>query len=120
MEGDLLARGVYQAMRRLWRNSRMTDHSTTESVMNLQAIQRVELSTGLVTFLEFTLEMAEDVVESKTALAGRAHASAHAAHTDEPLRLHCRATLAANGRPLTIEVKRITGTGSRRHVLVMA
>ena len=99
----------------------MTDHSTTESVMNLghRAIQRMELGTSLATFLEFILETAEDVVESKTALAGRAHASTHAAHTDEPLRLHRRATLTANGGPLTIEIERVTGTSGRRHVLVM-
>ena len=79
----------------------------------------MELSTSLVTFLEFILETAEDVVESKTALAGWAHASTHAAHTDEPLRLHRRATLTANGGPLTIEIERVTGTSGRRHVLVM-
>jgi len=108
-------------MRSLWRNS-MTDHCTTESVVNLvhRAIQGVELSTSLATFLKFTLETAEDVVEGKTALAGWTHATAHAAHTDEPLRLHRRATLASSAGSLTVEVKRVTRTGGRGHVLVVA
>ena len=90
-EGDWLARKIYQAMRPLWRNSKTTDHSTTESVVNLahRAIQRVELSTSLAAFLEFALGTAKDVVESKATLARRAHATSHAAHTDESLRL-CR------------------------------
>ena len=121
MEGDWLAREMYQAMRPLWRNSKMTNHSTAESVVNLahRAIQRVELSTSLAAFLEFALETAKDVVESKATLAGRAHATTHAAHTDESLRLHRRATLGANGGSLTIEVERVTRTGGRSHVLVV-
>jgi len=43
-----------------------------------RAVERVELSASLATFLEFTLEAAEDVVESETTLTGRAHDSAHA------------------------------------------
>ena len=99
----------------------MTDHSTTESVMNLghRAVERVELSASLATFLKFTLEAAEDVVESETTLAGRAHASAHAAHSDKPLRLHRGTTLATDGGTLTIEIERVTGTGGRGHVLVV-
>ena len=99
----------------------MTHHSTTESVVNLvhRAIQRVELSTSLATFLEFTLETTEDVVESKTALAGRAHAATHATHADEPLWLHRGATLAANTGTLTIEIECVTGTGGRVYVLVV-
>ena len=71
MEGDWLAREVYQAMRLLWRNSKMTDYSTTESVVNLAhwAVQRVELSTNLTAFLEFVLETANGVVKSKATLA---------------------------------------------------
>ena len=43
MERDWLAREMYQAMRSLWRNSKMTDNSTSESVVNLahRAVQRV-------------------------------------------------------------------------------
>jgi len=41
-----------------------------------RAFERVELSASLATFLEFTLEAAEDVVESETTLTGRAHDSA--------------------------------------------
>ena len=55
---------------------------------------------------------AEDVVESRTALAGRAH-TAHTAHADKPPGLHRRATLTANGRSLSVEVERVTETGSR-------
>jgi hypothetical protein len=84
-----------------------------------RSIQGVELGTSLSTFLEFTLETTEDVVESKTALSGWTHATAHAAHTDEPLRLHRRATLAANGGALAVEVERVTWAGSRGHVLVV-
>ena len=79
----------------------MTDHSTTESVANLshRTVERVELNASLVTFLQFALEAAEDVVKSETTLAGRAHASAHATHSNKPLRLHRRTTLATDGRP---------------------
>ena len=96
----------------------MTDHCTTESVVNLvhRAIQGVELSTSLATFLEFTLETAEDVVKGKTTLAGWTHA----AHTDESMRLHRRAALASSTGSLTVEIERITGTGGRGHVLVVA
>ena len=91
--------------------------------MNLvhRAVQGVELGTSLATFLELTLEAAEDVVKSETALARRAHAATHAAHTNEPLGLHRRTTLAADiGGTLTTEVERVTGTSSRGHVLVVA
>ena len=90
--------------------------------MNLvnRAIQGVEFSTSLMTFLEFALETAEDVVKSETALAGWTHATTHTAHTDEPLRLHRRTTLAANSGPLTVEVERITGAGGQGRVLVVA
>ena len=80
----------------------------------------MELSARLATFLEFTLEAAEDVVEGETALSRWAHAAAHAAHADEPLRLHRRATLAANSGSLTIEVEGVTGASRRGHVLVVA
>jgi len=108
-------------MRPLWRNS-MTDHCTAECVVNVvhRAIQGVELSASLTTFLEFTLETAENVVEGKTALAGLTHATAHAAHTDEPLRLHRRAALTSSTGSLTVKVERVTGTGGRGHVLVVA
>ena len=99
----------------------MADQSTTKGVMNLvhRTVQRVELSTSLTTFLEFSLEPAEYVVEGKTTLARGTHATAHTAHTDEPLRLHRRAALAGNGRPLTVEVERIAGTGGGSHALVV-
>lgn len=108
-------------MRPLWRNSMTTDHSTAEGVVNLvhRAVQRVELSTSLATFLELALETAKDMVESETALSGWAHATAHAAHADESLRLHRRATLAANSGSLTTEVERVTRAGSGSHVLVV-
>jgi len=79
----------------------------------------MELSTGLATFLKFTLETAEDVVESETTLTGWAHAAAHATHADEPLRLHRRTTLAANGWSLAVEVERVTWTSGGGHVLVV-
>jgi hypothetical protein len=79
----------------------------------------VELSTSLATFLEFTLKTTEDVVEGKTALAGLPHATAHATHADEPLRLHRRAALTANSGSLTVEVERVTGTGGGCHILVV-
>jgi len=41
-------------------------------------------------------------------------------HANVPLRLYLRTTLAANAGPLTIEVERVTGTGGRGQVLVMA
>ena len=67
------------------------------------------------------MKATEDVVESETALARWAHATTHAAHADEPLRLHRRATLAADvGRSLTAEVEGITGAGGGVHVLVVA
>ena len=105
----------------LWRNSMTTDHSTSESVVNLihRAVQRVELSASLATFLKFTLEAAKDVVESKTTLARWAHAATHPTHPDEPLRLHRRAALTANSRTLTAEVERVTRTGCGVHVLVV-
>ena len=81
---------------------------------------REELSTGLVTFLEFTLEAAEDVVEGKAALAGWTHAATHAAHADESLRLHRRATLAANGRSLVSGVEGVTRASGGCRVLVVA
>ena len=59
----------------------------------------MELSTSLAAFLEFALEAAKDVVGSK---------ATRAAHTDETLRLHRRATLDVNGGSLTSEVGRIT------------
>ena len=76
----------------------MTDHSTAKSVVNLvrRAIERVQFSAGLATLLEFTLKATEDVVllsdvvESKTTLAGRAHATTHATHVNKPLRLFWR------------------------------
>ena len=48
--------------------------------MNLiyRIIQKVELSTSLVTFLEFTLETTEDAVIGKAALARQAHAATSA------------------------------------------
>ena len=100
----------------------MTDQSTTESVMNLvhRTVQRVELGTSLATFLKLALKTAEDVVESETTLARGTHATAHAAHTNEPLGLHRRAALTSNGGPLTIKVERIAGTGGGGHVLVVA
>jgi len=84
-----------------------------------RAVERVELSASLVTFLEFTLEVTKDVVESETTLAGRAHASAHATHSNKPLRLHHRTTLATNGTTLTVEIERVTGTGGRGDVLMV-
>ena len=74
-----------------------------------RTIQGVELCTSLAAFLKFPLKTAEDVVESKTTLARRAHVATHA---DEPLGLHLGATLAANSWPLTVEVERVTGTSS--------
>ena len=108
-------------MRQLWRNSKTTDHSTAESVVNLahQTVQRVELSTSLATFLQFTLKTAEDMVEGKTALAGWLHATAHATHADEPLRLHREATLTANRGPLAVEVECVTRIGGRGRVSVV-
>ena len=99
----------------------MTDQSTTKSVMDLvhRAVERVELSTSLTTFLKFALKTAKDMVKGKTALARRTHASAHAAHTDKPLRLHRRTSLAGNGRPLTVKVERVAGAGGGGHVLVV-
>ena len=41
-------------------------------------------------------------------------------HINVPLGLHHRTTLVANGRSLTIGVERVTRTGGRDHVLVMA
>jgi len=98
-------------MRPLRRNS-VTDHCTAECAADVihQAIQGVELSASLTTFLEFALEMAEDAVKDKTALARWMHATTHAAHTDEPLRLYCRAALASSAGSLTVEVEPITGT----------
>jgi hypothetical protein len=82
-------------------------------------VQRVELSTSLATFLQFTLKTAEDVVEGEAALAGWPHATAHATHADEPLWLHRGATLTTNRRPLTVEVERVARTGAGGHVLVV-
>jgi hypothetical protein len=59
------------------------------------------------------------VVEGKTALARRTHAVAHAAHTNEPLRLHHRASLACNSRPLTVKIERVTGAGGGGHGLMV-
>jgi hypothetical protein len=108
-------------MRPPWRKSETTNQSTTKSVVNFidRAVERVELSTRLAAFLEFTLKTAEDVVEGKTALARLTHAAAHAAHTNEPLRLHRRASLACNSRSLTIKIERVTGAGGRGHVLMV-
>ena len=80
--------------------------------MNLshRIVERVKLSTSLAISLEFTLEAAEDVVESDTALAGR--------RMIPPMRLHRRATLAADGETLTIGIERVTGPGGRDHVSV--
>ena len=113
--------GSSDTMIPLWRNSMITDHSTAESVMDLvhRAVQRVELSTSLPTFLQFTLEAAEDVVESETALTGWTHATTHTTHADKPLRLHRRATLAANSGSLTTKVECITRSGGGGHVLVV-
>jgi hypothetical protein len=45
------------------------------SIVNLihRAIQRMELSTRLTAFLEFTLEMGEDAVKGKATLSRWAH-----------------------------------------------
>jgi len=124
MEGGWWARGMYQRRRdRCGETARTTDHSTAKSVVNLahRAVQREELSTGLATFLEFTLKTAEDVVKGETTLAWWAHAATHAAHANEPLRLHRRATLAANvGGSLTTKVEGVTRAGGGGHVLVVA
>ena len=98
----------------------MTHQSTTKGVMDIvhRAVQGVELCTSLATFLKFPLKTTEDVVESKAALARRAHAAAHTAHADEPLGLHRGATLA-NSWPLAVEVERVTRTSSRGHVLMV-
>ena len=95
-----------------------TYHSAAEGVVNLvhQAVQRVKFSTSLTTFLEFALETAKDMVESKTDLSGRAYAITHATHADESLRLH---QLATNSRSLTTEVGCVTTTGSGSDVLVV-
>jgi len=53
--------------------------------------------TGLMTFLLFILETAEDAVESKVISARRVHAAAHVTHTNEPPRPHHNAMLAAGG-----------------------
>ena len=124
MEGGWWARGVYQRRRDgCGETARTTDHSTAKGVVNIahRAVQREELGTGLATFLEFTLEAAEDVVESETALARWAHAATHAAHANEPLRLHRRATLTADvGRSLTTKIEGVTRAGGGVHVLVVA
>ena len=95
-----------------------TYHSAAEGVVNLvhQAVQRVKFSTSLATFLEFALEMAKDMVESKTDLSRRAYAIAHATHADESPRLH---QLATNSGSLTTEVGCVTTTGSGSDVLVV-
>ena len=87
----------------------MTDHSTTESVMNLshRTVERVKLSASLAISLESTLEAAEDVVESDTTLAGRRMIPPM--QTLKPLRLHRRATLAAEGRPSPLELNALLG-----------
>ena len=77
------------------------------------------LVTSLATFLEFTLEAAKDVVESKTTLAGWTCTAAHATSPDEPLRLHSRAALTAGGRTLTAEVGCVTRTSCGSRVLVV-
>jgi len=59
--------------------------------LTYQAIQRDELSAALAAFLELTLKVAEDVVESETALAWWAHAVTRA---NEPLKLHRGVMLA--------------------------
>ena len=86
--------------------------------MNLshRTVERVKLSASLAISLEFTLEAAEDVVESDTTLAGRRMIPPM--QTLKPLRLHRRATLAADGETLTIGIERVTGPGGRDHVSV--
>ena len=80
----------------------------------------MEFSAGLVAFLEFALETAEDVVECEATLSRWEHAAAHVAwHADEPPRLHRRTALATSSGSLTIKVESITGTGGG-HVLVVA
>lgn len=112
---------VSETMGPSWRDSKMTDQSTTKGVMNVthRAVQRVEFGSCLATFLKFALKTAEDMVEGQTTLARRAHAATHTAHTDEPLRLHRGASLASNGRSLTVKVERVAGAGSGGHVLVV-
>ena len=82
-------------------------------------VQRVKFVGSIATFLKFALKPVEDMIESKTAFARGTHASAHAAHTDEPLRLHCGTTLTGDGGPLTVEVECVTGTSGGGHVLMV-
>ena len=84
-----------------------------------RTVQGVELCTSLATLLEFPLKTTEDVVESEAALARRAHATTHTTLADKPLGLHCRATLAANSWPLTVEVEHVARTSSRCHILMV-
>ena len=70
----------------------------------------MELSTSFVTFLEFTLEMSEDVLESETALARQAHAATHAVHANEHLWLHHWAMLAITTGSLFVEYTKNTGS----------
>lgn len=64
---------------------------------------------------EVPLKTTEDVAESRVALARRVHA---AAHTNEPLGLHRKVTLAANGWP-PLKLECVTRTSSRGHALIM-
>jgi hypothetical protein len=77
----------------------------------------VEFSTSFVTFLKFALRTVEDVVKGETALARRAHATAH---TDKPMRVHRKAPLAGNGWSLTVHVEGVSEAGGGCHVLVVA
>ena len=124
MEGDWWAKKKTESetMRPPWGNSKITDQGAAKSVVNVidRAVQGVELSASLATFLKFALKAAENMVEGETAFAGRTHAAAHAAHTNESLWLHRRTSLTSDGRPLTVKIERVAGTSGGCYVLVVA
>lgn len=79
----------------------------------------MQLGSSLPALLEFTLKATEDVIEGEATLSRRPHASAHATHTNETLRLHSRAALGAVCALSSVETEPVAGTCARVAVLMV-
>ena len=71
--------------------------------------ERMQLGTGLTTFLEFALKAAEDVVKGDTTLSWGAHIGAHATHANETLLLDSRPACGSCG---VLSSSKIESTGT--------
>jgi hypothetical protein len=99
MEEEIGAKEGPVRIRRVWWRKGCTDQVTTERFVYVihRTSERMQLCTGLATFLEFALKAVENMVEGDTTLPWYAHVGAHASHTTESLLLDGWPTSGASG-----------------------